>query len=328
MCLYTRYIQNRKYVSNKKNGGKVPTPQDKRVLLVPVGCGKCMECRKQKAREWRVRLSEEIRKDKNGKFVTLTFDEKQLSKLTEEVKEEYKGMDNEYLINNEVATIAVRRFLERWRKKYKKSVKHWLITELGQKKTERIHLHGIIFTSEKNEVIEEKWMYGNVYIGEYVNEKTIGYITKYLSKTDEKHKEYKGIVLTSPGIGKGYMERKDWENNKYRIGKTEEVYITRNGLKLAMPIYLRNKIYTEDEREKLWLEKLDKQIRYINGVKIDVSKGDEIYFKRLAVEREKNKRLGYGGDETNWDEAKYKKQRAQLRNERKTKKRSNGVDNG
>jgi len=49
MCLYPKLIQNKKYTSNKKNSGIIPAIVDNRVLLVPVGCGKCMECRKQKA---------------------------------------------------------------------------------------------------------------------------------------------------------------------------------------------------------------------------------------------------------------------------------------
>ncbi len=64
MCLYPKIIRNRKYTKNKKNKGVVPTAKDKRMLWVPVGCGKCMECKKQKAREWQVRLMEEIRTNK------------------------------------------------------------------------------------------------------------------------------------------------------------------------------------------------------------------------------------------------------------------------
>ncbi len=40
MCLYPRLMQNRKYVTNKKNKGKKPKIIDKRVLAVAVGCGK------------------------------------------------------------------------------------------------------------------------------------------------------------------------------------------------------------------------------------------------------------------------------------------------
>ena len=33
MCLYPRLIENRKYKSTKKNGGKIPTIIDKRALF-------------------------------------------------------------------------------------------------------------------------------------------------------------------------------------------------------------------------------------------------------------------------------------------------------
>ena len=69
MCLYPRIIENRKYKPNKKNGGVVPECTDDRVKAVAVGCGQCIECRKQKAREWQVRINEEIRSDPRGKFM-------------------------------------------------------------------------------------------------------------------------------------------------------------------------------------------------------------------------------------------------------------------
>ena len=61
MCLYPKLIKNKKYVANKKNGGNVPIPKDDRVLFVPVGCGNCIECKRQKKREWQVRLQEELK---------------------------------------------------------------------------------------------------------------------------------------------------------------------------------------------------------------------------------------------------------------------------
>ena len=99
---------------------------------------------------------------KNGKFVTLTFSEESLVELGED-----KNINtlNGYNLDNGIATLAVKRFLGRWRKKYKKSVKHWLVTELGGKYTERIHLHGIIFTDENEETIGKIWKYGNIKLG-------------------------------------------------------------------------------------------------------------------------------------------------------------------
>ncbi len=87
MCLYPKIIKNKKYVVNKKNGGVIPHLKDGRMGWVPVGCGKCMECKKQKAREWSVRLQEEIRTEKNGKFVTLSFSDESLIELEKAIEE-------------------------------------------------------------------------------------------------------------------------------------------------------------------------------------------------------------------------------------------------
>ena len=207
-------IKNAKYKVNKKNGGNVPVPNDIRVIYVPVSCGVCMECMKKKAREWQIRLSEDIKENKNGKFITLTFNEESLLELKKEF-----GKDD-----NTVATKAVRRFLERWRKKFKKSVRHWLVTELGHKGTERIHLHGILYTDEDIKTISDIWSYGYTWEGKYVNERTINYIIKYIHKQDSDHKEYKPIVLTTAGIGRNYTESENFKKNKYKEENTKESY--------------------------------------------------------------------------------------------------------
>jgi len=312
MCLYPKLIQNRKYIANKKNGGVIPPVSDLRVLYVPAGCGKCMECKKQKSREWNVRLQEEIRHNNKGKFVTLTFSNESIKELTKEIK----GLEG-YNLDNEIATLAVRRFLERWRKKYKKSVRHWLVTELGGNGTENIHLHGILWTEESAKTIDKIWKYGYTWVGDknnggYVNERTVNYITKYVTKTDLKHSQYNSKILCSQGIGKGYTERLDSKLNKYNGEKTKETYTTKQGTKLAMPIYYRNKIYTEEEREKLWIQKLDKEERYVCGEKVDISKGDEMYNKLRDYYRQKNERLGYGNDEKNWEKKRYENQRRNI----------------
>ena len=316
MCLYPRLIKNKKYQENKKNGGVIPAVSDTRVLAIPVGCGNCMECRKQKARDWQVRMHEEIKHTKNGHMVTLTFNEKELIKLQN--KKEHKELKG-YTLENATATMAVRRFLERWRAKNKKSVRHWLITELGHEGTERIHLHGIIFT-DKPEEIEKRWKYGHVWIGQYVNEKTINYIIKYVNKVDTDHPNYKSKILSSKGIGNQYTKSEQAKNNKYRKGKTIETYKTRQGLKLALPIYYRNKIYTDREKEQLWLEKLDKEERYINGIKFDISKNKRSYLIRLKQEQQRNHRLGYGNSIKNWDKINYENEQRQLLKEQREKK--------
>ena len=85
MCLYPTLIKNRKYVANKKNGGIPPPVPDERVKWVAVGCQQCIECRGQKAREWQVRLEEDIKHNKNGKFITFTFSNEAILHLKETI---------------------------------------------------------------------------------------------------------------------------------------------------------------------------------------------------------------------------------------------------
>lgn len=316
MCLYPTLIKNRKYTANKKNGGNIPPVSDNRVTMVPVGCGKCMECRKQKARNWQVRMLEDLKKHKNGKFITLTFSNEKLAELAKECQE--KTQAKGYDLDNEIATLAIRRFLERWRKEYKKSLRHWFVTELGHEGTEHLHMHGIVWTNEPIEKVKEKWNNGYVWTGKYVNEKTVNYIIKYVHKVDEDHKEYNSKILTSPGIGGNYLESTNVKRNKFKTKETKETYKTRTGHEIAMPAYWRNRIYNDEEREKLWLQKLDEKVRYINGEKVDISKDEKEYYKLLKYARAKNKRLGYGTNEDTWEQKEYEMTRRELKIKERT----------
>lgn len=331
MCLYPRLIKNKKYTSNKKNGGNIPAISDKRTEYVPIGCGNCMECRKQKGRAWQIRMSEHIKTNKEGKFVTLTFSNEAITELqkksideinekikkakTHKEKEKLEELKTGYKLDNYIATYAVRRFLERYRKEHGKTIHHWLITELGHNGTENIHLHGIVWT---NENITKHWQYGFVWIGDYVNERTVNYIVKYVTKIDQKHKNYTSKILTSSGIGSKYTETYNSQKNKYKTKNTEETYRFRNGTKASLPIYYRNKIYTDEEKEKLWIEKLDKQERWILGQRIDISETEEHYIKALKEAQRKNERLGYGKSEKNWSEIEYENNRRELMRSKRT----------
>lgn len=291
MCLYPKIMKNPRYEPNKKNGNNPPICTDFRTRFVSVGCGNCIECRNQKARSWQVRLHEEFKQWEKAYFVTLSFSPESMDALS-------RITENNNV--NELATIATRRFLERWRKKHKTSLKHWFVTELGQTNTERIHIHGIIFNNDEiADEITEIWQYGNTYIGEYCSTRTINYIVKYMTKIDPTHKNYKSIVLASPGIGANYININTKEIHKYRPNNTAEFYKLPNGQKINLPIYYRNKLYTEEERNNLWTEKIDTHSRYVRGVKIenlDTQQGQETLFEYLKTQQAINEKLGYGTD--------------------------------
>lgn len=257
---------NKKYTVTKKNGGCVPSMPiigkdnngwdiyDTRVGEVMIPCGRCEECLKAKARNWTARLIEEIPIHKYNYFITLTFDPIQLGILSKKT-----GIGE----TNPIVGIAIRRMLERWRKTYKTSLKHWFITELGHEGTERIHAHGLIFSNTplEFECIEQKkdgimakwkyWKYGNIFVGTYVNGRTINYLMKYVTKIDTDHKHFVGYIFCSPGLGKAWLEKMQ-SIYKYTPGSHLDYMRLPNGTKVKLPVYYKNKCYNEEERELIW----------------------------------------------------------------------------
>lgn len=310
MCLYPILIKNPKYQPSKKNEqrGYIPLAPDQRVLWIPAACGNCEECRKQKAREWKVRLNEEIKTNK-GIFVTLTFNQESLDELSS---------INETTDENIIASYAVNHFIERWRKKYKTSIRHWLVTELGHdeeyidkygntmKATNRLHLHGILFTNKDRETIQNIWKYGYIWIGEYCTTQTINYIIKYILKIDKTNKYYKSKIFTSKGIGSNYLNTWNSTQNRYKPGDTNETYKLPNGMRINLPTYYRRKIYTEQELEKLWIEKLNLNRRFINGIKYKFKTYQEqlIFIQALKYYQNESVKRGYQG--RTWKDRNYK----------------------
>ena len=87
-------------------------------------------------------------------------------------------------------------------------------------------------------------------------------------KVDIKHPTFKQIVLASSGIGAGYMDRLDylWQKQNYK-NINVATYTFRNGTKMAMPKYYKNKIFTERERERMWINNLNRGLLWIYGEK-------------------------------------------------------------
>ena len=315
MCLYPRKLKNRKYTATVKNGGNIPEPPiigydhigpiyDQRVLEIEVPCGQCIECREAKAREWQVRLAEEIKTHKYNYFITLTFAPKELENLC-----------NKYRLKecNAVAANAVRHAIERYRKDHKKSLKHWLITELGHEGTERIHMHGLLFSDHEIEFGEARedqlrtwkyWKYGHVYVGQYVNQQTINYISKYITKIDTDHKGFIGQILASPGIGKAFLDRQYSNTYTYRPGSSADFYRLQNGSKVKLPTYYKNKLYNEEEREQMWRDFMDKE-------KITILGNDHSTRTCKTIDTIKenaqayNSTMGYGDNSGEWKKKDY-----------------------
>ena len=198
MCTYSRLFKNKKYQPNTKNGGIIPEKKSELTNAVPIKCGVCFECKRQKSREWSIRLQEEIQ-GTTWQFVTLTFSTEELKKIAR------RSIKKGYELDNDIAKKAVRRFLDRWRKNHGHSPKHWLVTELGNGRYEHMHIHGLIETDDQ-ERIKENWKYGFAHIGKYVNERTCNYIVKYITKEDKAHKAYTPKIMSSQEMGLKYID--------------------------------------------------------------------------------------------------------------------------
>lgn len=292
MCYYPQMVLNPRYRANKKNDGNIPQMIDEREKYVPVGCGWCRQCRHQRASSWNIRLREEIKDCQDVLFITLTFSPDSLKQLIKESEETEC---------NEIARYAVRKWLERVRKRTKKSVRHWIVTELGQNNTERIHMHGLLMLNDAEkavftkEFIEYTWKYGNVDVERVGKIFDIKYLTKYLFKFDKKHPYYRPKIMCSSGIGKAFLGRNTAQSATYRGADTHDYYLLDNGVKVGMPSYYRSKIYTDEQRIRLWMYRLDKNERWIDGVRIKLrTNADYIYFEQLLrVAQADNERLGY-----------------------------------
>ena len=165
-------------------------------------------------------------------------------------------------MDNEISRVSVRRFCERWRKKFGKSVRHWFVNELGGNFSERVHLHGLVWTGEDPEEIGKVWNFspsngrykgrklgGNLYIGKYVSMRTINYIVKYLHKNDLRHREFTSKVFASAGIGNEFLKTHNAKRNYFNGRDTNEDYIHKDGTKSGLPIYYRNKVFCEEDRD-------------------------------------------------------------------------------
>lgn len=297
----------------KEEGKGIAIQKDVRESYVAIECGVCCECTKKRKTEWQVRLTEEEKnKIAKGWMVTLTFNDEHIADLEHEIQK----TTGKEASDNEIVKLAVKRFRERWRQEYKTSIRHWFVTEHGSKGTERIHIHGIIWTdiniteglnrSNRNKInwestLARKWKYGGVHIGKWCNLRTVNYIVKYITKGRNKWQYYKPITLVSPGIGREYVNEDSRKRHEYKENETKTWYHTDSGKNVNLSTYYKRKLWNEEERLKIWMNYLDKEIIYIFGqeysVRYTIGQGVGVptkdTTKRLIWARKRNEEMGY-----------------------------------
>lgn len=220
---------------------------------VPVPCGKCPPCKRRRVSDWAFRLEQEDKVSQSSLFVTLTYN-------TDHVPISKKGymtlVKTVPHINKKGKETTLphpkspQAFIKRLRKLQKSTaIKYYLCGEYGTK-TNRPHYHIILFNANPA-FISQAWTFGDIHIGN-VEAASIKYCAKYIDKAkripmhrnDDRLPEFS---LMSKKLGHTYLTP---QMKKYHQDRIYDMYVTRkDGIKLAMPRYYRNILFTEEQRK-------------------------------------------------------------------------------
>jgi hypothetical protein len=241
------------------------------------------------------RLVKEGERSNSALFITLTYD-------TDYVPITSNGFMNLNLQD-------LQKFFKRLRKRTNEKIKYYAVGEYGSNK-KRPHYHIILFNANKDHIIDS-WTIdnkpiGSVHIGD-VSTASIGYTLKYMSKeskipmhkNDDRKKEF---AVMSKGLGKHYLSEKmiKWHKNDL----LNRMYVPiEDGKKIAMPRYYKDKIYTEEEKDKIneHMGKIDeleeiKMLEFYGSIyekeRIKMEEGLKA-FKKMYKNSEKERKQNY-----------------------------------
>ena len=117
--------------------------------------------------------------------------------------------------------------------------------------------------------------------------------------------------MCSAGIGCHYETSYNAKRNHYRGKDTKETYKLEDGNELPLPKYYHDKIYTEEERENLWIAKQERGYRYIAGEKVSTDNLEE--WDNLTRYYQKRAEQLYGDKPEDWEREKVKARLERMR---------------
>lgn len=238
-----------------------------------VPCGKCAFCLMNKRSQWMFRVYHEMKRQVNpGWFITLTYDEKHVKRVSRGVLS--------------LRFRDVQLFLKRVRKA-KYYCKYVCVGEYGGQ-TKRPHYHMLIWTNCPVMKLESYWSKGSVHIGR-ISMKSAMYTLKYIIQP--KQRDVDGIEKTraqfSKGIGLGYLSSAVYDY--HTLDYDSPVFVSMvDGQKVALPRYYRCKIFTKyqlgKEGSRLKWESIRKKRKLMRQLKAQGVVDWKKYVKDLRVE--------------------------------------------
>lgn len=247
-------------------------------------CGKCLDCRKRRASGWSYRLLKEAEVSTSAFFITLTYNPESVpitKKLFMSLDQPINAIASrikDRKLQNVTNESHTQKFIKALRKKNKKTLKYYLVGEYGGK-TQRPHYHIILFNAELHTLIGVKlakqvdlgtvildgkhhfedtpWKHGTITIGS-LTPASAAYTMKYISKTnyigfaewDDRVPQYANM---SKGLGGNHLTDNMIAWHKADLINRMHI-VLKDGIKIAMPRYYKDKIYTKWQRQKISVE--------------------------------------------------------------------------
>lgn len=248
-----------------------------------VPCGRCYPCKMRRVSAWSFRLMKEADRSRSAFFVTLTYDN-----------------DHVPISNNGFMSLRkrdVQLFLKRLRyynsDNSKWPLKYYLAGEYGSD-TMRPHYHIILFNCTLENLIglkyENAYVYGNllldgkdqydcdswpcghITVGDF-SQGSVGYTLKYICKDSlvgkfERDDRVKEFSIMSKRIGDNYLT--DAMKRYHLADVLERMFCTTDeGVKMSMPRYFKERIYTKWQRMSIGYQMEKKSIEEYMKLRLD-----------------------------------------------------------
>lgn len=216
-------------------------------------CGKCPPCLRKRAAQWIFRLQQEKMVSRTSAFLTMTYEEDNMSFDVNTGVVSINSEDHKKWIKRLRSDVS--------RKGWQHKIKYYGCSEYGSD-FGRPHFHYIMFNIPDEYLVgqydrdrraliypdlERIWENGIVHVGT-AEGRSMAYVTGYLQKNVGKDGNYYGQEkersYMSKGLGKGFLKP---NTVMYYKKKLNPYMIWQDGQKLSMPRYYKNKIYSQEE---------------------------------------------------------------------------------
>lgn len=278
---------------------------------IPVPCGKCPACYKRRASQWSFRLMQQQKVSQSSYFITLTYDTDHVP-ITPNLFLSLRYRDLQLYFKR------VRKAHDQHAKATNTDaprIKYYAVGEYGAK-SKRPHYHVLVFDCklelmfEKNDLLylqmsmngktqfkAKHWDHGMVTVGA-VNIKSVGYCLKYMSKVSqvgrfERDDRKPEKALMSKGLGANYLTPQMIEYHRNDILK--RMYCMVEGKKVSMPRYYKNRIYNEQERNKVHAyigKMLEAEFKDLSQLEArNLAEGHKAMFRKMEKDHYQNRSI-------------------------------------